>query len=96
MEQGFRNCVLVIEKNCNVHTWINVCYYLCSFCEHKVILCLCVLNENMVKPVQNEAALLYSFAGNTEQIETCESRRNVSLFRELYEWFGKLGQMNQL
>ncbi len=43
----------------NVHTWINV-RHLCSFCVSwgSYIVCLCFLNYNMVKPVQNDVVLV--------------------------------------
>ncbi len=43
----------------NVHTGINVCC-LCSFCDFwgSYIVCLCFLNDNMVKPVQNDAVFV--------------------------------------
>ncbi len=37
----------------NVHTWINVCSS-CSFCDSWGSYIVCFLNENMVKPVQND------------------------------------------
>ncbi len=44
----------------NVHTWINVCY-LSSFCDSwgSYIVCLCFLNESIVKYVKNDAVFVY-------------------------------------
>ncbi len=43
----------------NVHTWINVCCLSTHFYAWvNYIVCLCFLNENMVKPVQNDAVFV--------------------------------------
>ncbi len=54
----------------NVHTWINVCSS-CSFCDSWGSYIVCFLNENMVKPVQNDAVIVKSFAENIDQIGKC-------------------------
>ncbi len=41
----------------NVHTWMNVCCS-CSFCDSWGSYIVCFLNENMVKPVQNDAVIV--------------------------------------
>ncbi len=57
-------------------------------------MCLCFLNENMVKPVQNDGVLQKTLS-KLERV--CKQVKCVGdLFQELYEWFGKLFQMNQL
>ncbi len=58
MSDGLEKCVLAIQKNCNIHTWINVCY-LSSFCDAIIVInYMCFVNENMVKPVQNEGIFM--------------------------------------
>jgi len=54
----------------------------------------------MLKPVQNEGIFfVQTFEENVENIRMCVKTgnvlRNVSLFREINEWFGKFGQLNQ-
>jgi len=66
----------------NVHTGINVCY-LSLFCDSwgSYIVCLSLLNENMVKLVQNYFCL-ESCRKHWANWNVCENRWNVKRFKK--------------
>ncbi len=78
-----------------------VSIHVCCLCTWgSDIVCLCFLNENVVKPVQSDAVMCRVSRNHWACVHNwwmcLNVLRNVSLVRELYEWFGKLGRMNQL
>ncbi len=77
----------------NVHIWISVrclCLSFIFLMLELMLLCVCVFW------MRTWSYCVEFCRKHWTHWSVCSNRRTVSLFRELYEWFGKLCQRNQL